>query len=137
MTSKEILDISVFIQDINEVKTQGKVIKMLMFSGTCTGTMFEGEIMPGGVDIQIVDDDGNGTVCARYMLKGFDCQSNPCKIYIENIGTIDSGEMSTIPHIYTDSEALKWMETASLTAAFSMIDQVFHVKIYKEKVGGQ
>jgi hypothetical protein len=130
---REIFDISVYIGDIDETITKAKTVKMIPFTGKCKSQYFVGEIMPGAMDVQIVEKDGKGTVSARYVIKGIDSSLIPCKVYIENTGIIEqNGEMRTTPKIVTDSEDLEWLQTAELHCGFAMEDDVFHVKIYSE-----
>lgn len=42
-------------------------------------------------------------------------KGKPCKIYIQNDGEHDNGFLPTTPKVYTDSEALRWLEDADLT----------------------
>lgn len=50
---------------------------------------FEGTILPGAIDTQIIGSDGKlHTLSARYMVKGTDHTGEPCTIYIENNGLI-------------------------------------------------
>ena len=88
--------------------TAGEVV-MIPFSGTATGEFFQGLILPGGVDVQTVDQTGVRHMSARYMLEGTDKTGQPCRIYVDNNGWF-SGEMvmpfRTIPTFRTDSRSL-------------------------------
>jgi hypothetical protein len=81
---------------------------MIPFSGTVKGELFNGRVLPGGVDTQTVDQNGVRHMSARYMLEGVDKNGEPCRIYIDNNGWFP-GEMSmpfkTIPTFFTDSKA--------------------------------
>lgn len=109
----EILRLHINLTEINEVVSDDIIAKMLLFDGTCEGDYFNGSILNGGVDTQMIKKDGSGTLSARYMLKGMDCKGNPCQIFIENNAVL--GESETLPKIITDSKELKWMETADLS----------------------
>ncbi len=94
-----------------EVVSGNRSVRMLSFDGTCDGPFFQGTILPGGVDTQKGEGDGRGTLSARYMIEGTDCEGNSCKLFIENNAEFDS---YTVPAIITDSPALQWLETAKL-----------------------
>ncbi|UOK60971.1 DUF3237 domain-containing protein [Paenibacillus sp. OVF10] len=65
-------------------------VVMITFTGSVTGKYFEGTVLGGGVDTQIIGKDaGPHTLSARYMLQGTDNSGRSCKIYIENNGNID------------------------------------------------
>jgi hypothetical protein len=86
----------------------GEVV-MIPFGGTVTGELFNGKVLPGGVDTQTVDRNGVRHMSARYMLEGTDQAGEACRIYIDNNGWF-TGEMAmpfrTIPTFYTDSKTL-------------------------------
>lgn len=109
----EILKIHINITETHEFASEDKTIRMILFDGFCEGDYFHGKILNGGVDTQIIGKD-SGTLSARYMLKGFDAQKQPCSMYIENNGTFTVSETLTHPKIYTDSKKLKWLESANL-----------------------
>jgi len=107
----EVLRVHVNVTGCYEVVSDGNMAKMLLFDGTCSGKYFNGTILPGGVDTQKGYPDGTGTLSARYMVEGTDCEGNACKLFIENNAQFNS---NTVPKILTDSPALKWLETAEL-----------------------
>ncbi|MCR5581698.1 MAG: DUF3237 domain-containing protein [Pseudobutyrivibrio sp.] len=109
----EELTITVELGEILDVKGFSGSARMINFTGYCRCDNFTGDIMPGGVDTQR-DLDGRFTLSARYMLKGVDRAGQECSIFIENNGEGDISEGYTRPCILTDSEALKYLETASL-----------------------
>lgn len=127
---KDILDIHIEIAEVTEVQGSDSLVKMLAFTGTCTGEYFKGRVLPGGMDVQTIRRDGTGTVSARYMLEGTDAQGSVCKIYVENTGIIDgSGNMLTNPRLVTNSEALGWLRQEKLCCRFEMRGKEFHVII--------
>lgn len=86
---------------------------MVLFGGYCDEKLFQGKILDGGVDTQIID--GSTTLSARYMLQGRDESGAECKIFIENNAVFHQEEdIATTPYIITDSENLKWLERARL-----------------------
>lgn len=88
------------------------------------GNILQGEVMPGGVDSQIIHEDGKCELSARYGIM----LDNGLSFYIENNGirTVDHvyahkvfhGEFvdpdlyyfSTIPKFEVYSEELEWLE---------------------------
>lgn len=107
----EVLRVYVGLTGFYEMESGDKKIRMILFEGTCDGPFFQGTILPGGVDTQKGYEDGTGTLSARYMIDGTDCEGNPCRMFIENNASCND---YTIPSIFTDSPALQWLETANL-----------------------
>ena len=68
----EILKIHINITEINEVVSKEVTAKMILFDGFCEGDFFNGTILNGGVDTQMIRANENGTLSARYILKGHD-----------------------------------------------------------------
>lgn len=114
MQNMEILKIYVNILETNEVKSEEAIIRMLLFDGYCKSEYFNGVILNGGVDTQIINPDGTISLSARYMLKGHDNKNMPCHIFIENNATAENNVTYTKPKIYTDSKNLKWLEKKNL-----------------------
>ena len=112
----EILRIKVYLTDHIAVEGHADTAVMLPFTGECDSPIFQGKILPGGVDTQRVDKEGKCKLSARYTLEGVDCDGVPCKLFIQNEGvSLPGGEMHTRPIFRTDSKALAWLETADLT----------------------
>lgn len=107
----EVLRVYVNVIGCQEVVSEKETVRMLSFDGTCDGPYFKGTILSGGVDTQRVDSAGKGTLSARYMIEGTDCEGNACRLFIENNAPTGG---TTTPVIVTDSPVLKWMETAKL-----------------------
>jgi hypothetical protein len=111
MSDKLIFEVTVEIDpaQISQLKGPAGEVIMIPFTGTVKGEIFNGRVLPGGVDTQTVDQNGVRHMSARYMLEGVDKTGKPCKIYIDNNGWF-TGEMAmpfkTIPTFSTDSEAL-------------------------------
>ena len=103
----EILRLHIDIKKTFELRSGDKAVRMVLFGGFCTGGCFEGKILDGAVDTQI-----DTLLSARYMLEGIDCAGKPCRLFIENNSARNSAE--TKPVIFTDSDALKWLEAAEL-----------------------
>lgn len=114
--AKEILTINIRLTGEYEVKGHNGGAKMLLFEGDVDCELFKGKVLPGGVDTQSQRIGENVRLSARYIIEGVDCKGTPSKLFIENNGIInDKGEIITSPKIYTDSEALAYLETAELT----------------------
>lgn len=130
---KTIFDIHILFQNYAEVKTAEETVKLISFGGSCKTEYFTGEVLPGGVDVQTLFLDTTGKVSACYILKGVDADNHPCKVFIENEGDIlEDGSMHTTPKVITDSEALKWLNTAALKCRFASVGEEFHVILYVE-----
>ncbi|QAA32875.1 DUF3237 family protein [Clostridium manihotivorum] len=115
MEVEEVLTIHVKIDKTIEMHNEyGDSVLMLSFSGNATGKYFEGEILPGGIDTQIIGKFGDRhTLSARYMLKGKDHTGENCEIFIENNGNENTkykaGPLRTYPKIITNSKALQFL----------------------------
>lgn len=106
-----IFKLNIHVTGVQEVQSARRTVKMILFDGDCEGDYFTGVIEPGGVDTQIIAQDGTGTLSARYSLHGTDKEGKPARIFIEN--NAEFGK-PTHPRIWTDSECLRWLETAAL-----------------------
>lgn len=111
----EILNIHVQLTGFYRVEGSHRAVNMIPFTGTAEGPVFQGTILPGGVDTQNQTADGIA-LSARYMLEGTDSAGSACKLFIENSGTAASpaDPMVTTPKITTDSKSLAWLEEAEL-----------------------
>ena len=114
MTESILLEISIKIESVTEIHGGGKSICLVCFGGNASSRFFKGTVMPGAADMQIHYTDRPAELSARYILDGVDCENNKCKIFIENNGMENGGEIITKPFIVTDSPALKWLEDADL-----------------------
>lgn len=123
----EVLRVYVNVTGCHEVVSDKQTVRMLPFTGTCEGPFFKGNILSGGVDTQKVDETGVGTLSARYMIEGVDCEGNECRLFIENTARL--GESITTPTIITDSPALKWLETADLSGHMADVNGQFSILI--------
>jgi hypothetical protein len=111
MHDKLIFEVAVKIDptQISQLKGSAGEVLMIPFGGMVEGEFFNGQVLPGGVDTQIVDQNGVRHMSARYMLEGVDKNGEKCRIYIDNNGWF-SGELvmpfKTIPTFFTDSKTL-------------------------------
>ncbi len=114
-----VLEINVLLDEVIDVKGNSGCATMILFHGSSDCSNFKGKILPGGVDTQKEAAGDSRFLSARYILEGIDCEGKACRIFIENNGEVKQlsggGVIKTKPVIYTDSEALKWMETADLS----------------------
>lgn len=121
-------------QAIASVKADNRSVCMIPFGGTVSGPYFHGKVLSGGVDTQqFTQVPGQqmpeGTLSARYMLEGEDCDGNACKIFIENNGRF--GEDWTHPTILTDSPALAFLNDAPLKGKMEAAGQELIIRIFK------
>lgn len=117
---KEIMRIHVILDSLEEVHGHRGSVVFIPFHGTAEGPCFNGSVLPGGVDTQIQPEGMQKTLSARYILEGTDSSGTPCRIFIENNGTVPvSGTLHTVPRIITDSKELAWLEDAKLSGTVS------------------
>mgnify|MGYP000253557531 CR=1 FL=1 len=120
MQLEEVLTVHVEIRKQSELRNEdGDSVVMILFTGHATGEYFEGTVLDGGVDTQVISDHGTRhTLSARYMLQGRDHTGQPCEIYIENNGTFNKDLKDvlfrTCPKIITNSQALSFFNHALL-----------------------
>lgn len=133
----EIMRIKVFLTGSTTVEGHAQRVVMLPFNGECTSPLFTGIILPGGVDTQRIEKDGRCTLSARYALSGTDSAGKPCQLFIENVAVAAPGaEMLTHPTIRTDSDALRWLETADLTGRIEHFPDHIEIVISSENRPG-
>ena len=109
---EKILTIYVNCTSTQEVISDNITVRQILFDGYARGKIFNGMILPGGVDTQTISKDGAGTLNARYMLRGTDSCGDECMLYIEN--TAEIGKSETKPSIVTDSKNIGWVKTVDL-----------------------
>lgn len=116
----------------------GDSVVMIPFRGQAAGPYFEGEVLPGGVDTQIIGPFGERhTLSARYMLRGTDRAGQRCELYIENNGSfggVPEAEgllFRTTPKIITNSEALSFLNGARLVGEGRPSENGVEIKIYR------
>lgn len=129
----EILRIKVYLTGNIITRGHADTAVMLPFTGECDAPLFKGKILPGGVDTQRIYPDGSGTLSARYTLEGVDDHGKPCRLFIENTAVMDGDvEFVTYPVIRTDSESLRWLETADLRGAIEHCEDHIEIVISSE-----
>ncbi len=114
------------IQDLGQTaRGHRRIIDIL--GGTAEGPRFQGEILPGGADWQIVRPDGTIEVVARYTIRS----ASGALVYVQNDGLrvaspeivarmskgelvpFDSYRFRTAPRFETSDASLKWLETST------------------------
>ena len=111
MSDKLILEIVVDVEvsQVSQLEGSAGSVVMIPFGGTASGPIFDGVVLPGGVDTQRVDLSGVRHMSARYMLEGTDSDGAPCRIFIENNGHFPKDApmpFKTVPVFRTDSGTL-------------------------------
>lgn len=137
MELEEVLTVHVQIEKSTELRNNdGDSVVMISFTGTVTGKYFEGTILDGGVDTQIIGRFGDRhSLSARYMLEGKDYTGQPCKIYIENNGDIHK-ELKTClfrtsPKMITDSKVLSFLNGCVLVGEGHSTESGVDIKIFR------
>jgi hypothetical protein len=114
------------IQDLGQTaRGHRRIVDIL--GGTAEGPRFQGEILPGGSDWQIVRADGTIEVVARYTIRS----RSDALVYVQNDGLrvaspeivarmskgelvpFDSYRFRTAPRFETSDPSLKWLETST------------------------
>ena len=114
------------IQDLGQTaRGHRRIIDIL--GGEARGPRFEGEILPGGADWQVVRPDGTIEVVARYTIRA----ASGALVYVQNDGLrvaapeivarmskgeavpLDSYRFRTAPRFETSDPALRWLETST------------------------
>jgi hypothetical protein len=114
------------IQDLGQTSRGHRRIVDIL-GGTAEGPRFQGEILPGGADWQVVRADGTIEVVARYTIRS----ASGALVYVQNDGLrvaspevlarmsrgervpFDSYRFRTAPRFETSEPSLKWMETST------------------------
>ncbi len=124
---EQLLVIHVACYEPVAVKGREKEVVMVPFDGQAEGPCFSGKVIGSGVDTQTTVN-GNATLSARYMLEGRDAEGNPCRIFIENQGSMETG---LHPIIVTDSPLLREWEKSELLSTLEPTSDGVTVKIFR------
>lgn len=131
----EVLTVNVRLTGDYEVKGHTGAAKMLLFGGDVDCDNFKGVILPGGVDTQSQKVGESVHLSARYIIEGEDYTGKKCRLFIENNGCVESdGSIVTNPKIYTDSEALAYLEKQELTGTVEGNEEGIKIHIFKEDI---
>jgi hypothetical protein len=134
---EEVLTVHVKIEKTIEMKSDNvDDVLMIMFAGSADGKCFKGEVLPGGIDTQIIGKFGDRHILsARYMLEGKDYTGQNCKIFIENNGNFNQkakdAPFRTHPKIITDSKALEFLNYDLLVGEGIGTESGVDIKIYR------
>lgn len=137
MIFEEVLTVHVIPEEpITLNNDNGDTVVMIPFTGSVTGKYFEGRVLPGGIDTQIIGKQGGShTLSARYMLEGKDYTGEPCKIFIENNGNIHKKIndilFRTYPRMITNSKALEFLAREIFIGEGIPTETGLDIKIYR------
>ena len=138
MNLEELFTVHVDIENTFELQnSEDHSVVMITFSGSVTGKYFEGIVLGGGVDTQIIGKNGDPhTLSARYMLQGTDNTGHSCKIYIENNGNMDKNLKTalfrTSPKMITDNKTLSFLNRETLVGEGHPTESGVDIKIYRK-----
>lgn len=137
MNWEEVFTVHVRIEQTTELKNDdGDSVVMISFTGHVTGQYFEGKVLEGGVDTQVIGKLGDRhTLSARYMLRGKDYTGEVCEIYIENNGdahtSLEHALFRTYPKLITNSKALSFLNGDLLVGEGLPTESGVDIKIYR------
>ena len=141
MTAKAentILDLLVQTNPTKIVSLESEVgtARMIPFSGTVSGPLFQGIIEPGGVDTQITNAADVRHMSARYMLTGTDHTGSPCHIHVQNEAWFTDGARPrpwhSVPTFIADSKALApFLHCSYFIGEGIRDDEELHIRFYK------
>lgn len=113
MPTSPIMTIHVLIDRSNcpEMAMPDGKVKIIPFTGTVDGPLFQGVVMTGAADVQITNPAGVRQMCAQYMLEGVDHTGAKCHVFVENHGYFERDHrpspFEAWPILRTDSPALR------------------------------
>ncbi len=128
--NEPVLILKIRLLDSYAIVSEKKKVCQILFDGYADGKYFQGDILPGAVDTQMIEPDGSGVLNARYTLKGKDAAGENCLLFIEN--TANLGESITRPKIVTDSMQLAWMNDAHFSGFMKVDGTSLTIEIRKE-----
>ncbi|MEY8746040.1 DUF3237 family protein [Paenibacillus tundrae] len=137
MDLEEVFTVHVKILETFELRnSEDDSVVMITFTGDVTGKYFEGIVLNGGVDTQVIGKGGDRhSLSARYMLQGEDFTGQSCEIYIENNGNINkklkSSLFRTSPTIITNSTALSFLNSDILVGEGKATDTGLDIIVYR------
>lgn len=128
--NEPVLTLKIQLLESYYIVSEKKRVCQILFNGHAEGEYFQGDILPGAVDTQMIEPDGSGILNARYTLKGKDASGENCLLFIEN--TADLGESVTRPKIVTDSRQLAWMNDSRFSGLMNVDGDSLTIEIRKE-----
>ena len=96
------------------------------FTGYCDNDLFQGSILPKGVDVQKQYGDGAAVLRAEYTLVGRDYEMNACSIHIVN----QKKGSRYKPTVTTDSKALAYLNDLDMTASLEGFPGGLTVRVF-------
>ena len=131
---RNLLDIRVILDACLDVRGEAGSATMICFHGDASSELFTGTILQGGVDTQIEYAGQKRVPSARYTLEGTDYTGQKCRIFIQNEGAVPDPFclFHTTPRIFTDSENLRFLETAGLQGIVQSTDTGVRILIYDQ-----
>ncbi|OOM80458.1 DUF3237 domain-containing protein [Clostridium sp. BL-8] len=148
MESEEVFSISIVVDKpilVGQDDVVGRRQLIPILSGEVKGEGFNGEVLPGGIDSQIIRPDGKCELSARYAIK----LEDGAAIYIENNGmrtvppeyveAVKTGKFvdpsvyyfRTIPTFETYDEKYKWMMDNIFVCYAARLPENVLLKFYK------
>lgn len=112
--TKEVFRVTLKDGDYEEVEGATCTVGMRYFTADVSGTYFNGKTLNAGSNVRKAYKDGTITDCAKFILAGEDDKGEDCRIFIQDEGVENEGNITSTPIIITDSESLEWMETADI-----------------------
>ena len=128
--NEPVLTLKIQLLESYYIVSEKKRVCQILFNGHAEGEYFQGDILPGAVDTQMIEPNGSGILNARYTLKGKDASGENCLLFIEN--TADLGESVTRPKIVTDSRQLAWMNDSRFSGLMNVDGDSLTIEIRKE-----
>lgn len=128
--NEPVLTLKIQLLESYYIASEKKRVCQILFNGHAEGEYFQGDILPGAVDTQMIEPDGSGILNARYTLKGKDASGESCLLFIEN--TADLGESVIRPKIVTDSRQLAWMNDSRFSGLMNVDGDSLTIEIRKE-----
>ena len=116
-----------------------------ILSGKVSGKDFNGKVLPGGIDSQVIRPDGKCELSARYAIQ----LEDGAAIYIENNGirtvpkeyveAVKQGKFvdpnayyfRTVPTFETYDEKYKWMMNSIFVCSAARLPETVLIKFYK------
>lgn len=140
---KLVMRFQVFVDDslVSEMKSPYGSVTFIPFTGKVESELFTGEILPGGVDVQVETPDNVRNMCAKYMFQGKDMEGNACKLFVENNGYLqpvnrEKPYLNAVPRFLTDSPILgEYLCRQQFRSEVQGMDWGIEIRIY-DVLGG-
>lgn len=121
---------------VSEMSGPYGAVSIIPFTGKVESELFSGEILPGGVDVQVENPAGSRNMCAKYMFRGKDSTGADCHLYVENNGYFTKANKQDLffhayPRFITDSPVLgPYLCQARFRSEVQGMDWGVEVRIY-------